>query len=110
MISDHCYSAKLIRVDLLTYKKNFSLQNKLYEINPHIFAGKEEKKESVSTTTCYSPALPELISGALEAAFLELDETLYNDIQVYDIQGGCTAIVALFAESKLYVANAGDCR
>lgn len=85
-------------------------QDKLCEMNQHIFAIKEKRRESLSTTTCYSPSMSEIICGAMEATFLELDEALFRDSQLYDIQGGCTAIIALFAESKLYVANAGDSR
>jgi len=51
-----------------------------------------------------------LITGALESAFWEMDQLIANDKQVYRMSGGCTACVALFILGKLYVANAGDSR
>jgi protein phosphatase 2C zeta, putative (fragment) len=38
------------------------------------------------------------------------DEEIANDKMYYHMQGGCTALVALFVLGKLYVANAGDSR
>lgn len=52
----------------------------------------------------------ELIIGALESAFLEMDALLAGDRKKYRNAGGCTAIVALFINGKLFVANAGDSR
>ena len=52
----------------------------------------------------------DLVAGALEKAFVEMDEQIRNESQAYQIDGGCTAMVALFLQKKLYIANAGDCR
>lgn len=52
----------------------------------------------------------ELIIGALESAFLEMDALLAGDRKKYRNAGGCTALVALFINGKLFVANAGDSR
>ena len=52
----------------------------------------------------------ELIIGALEKAFVEMDEQIRTESQMYKIDGGCTVLVVLFLQNKLYVANAGDCR
>ena len=51
-----------------------------------------------------------LITGALESAFWEMDNLIAADKQVYRMSGGCTACIALFILGKLYVANAGDSR
>jgi len=51
-----------------------------------------------------------LVIGALEEAFTEMDDQIRRERETYRIKGGCTAIVALYLQSKLYVANAGDCR
>ena len=51
-----------------------------------------------------------LVIGALEEAFTEMDDQIRRERETYRIKGGCTAIVSLFLQSKLYVANAGDCR
>ena len=51
-----------------------------------------------------------LVVGALEEAFTEMDDQIRRERETYRIKGGCTAIVALYLQSKLYVANAGDCR
>ncbi len=57
-------------------------------------------------------ALPteSLVIGALEEAFTEMDDQIRRERETYRIKGGCTAIVALYMQSKLYVSNAGDCR
>lgn len=52
----------------------------------------------------------ELIIGALESAFLEMDALLAGDRNKYRNAGGCTALVTLFINGKLFVANAGDSR
>ncbi|XP_053678168.1 protein phosphatase 1H [Anopheles nili] len=52
----------------------------------------------------------DLIVGALEAAFYDMDRVLAKDRDKYRNAGGCTALVALFILGKLFVANAGDSR
>jgi protein phosphatase 1H len=52
----------------------------------------------------------ELIIGALESAFHEMDAIIAGDRDKYANAGGCTACAALFICGKLYVANAGDSR
>lgn len=61
---------------------------------------------------CITEPIPKelLVTGSLEEAFVEMDEQIRGERGTYLIKGGCTAIVALFMQSKLYVANAGDCR
>uniref|UniRef100_A0A915ED07 PPM-type phosphatase domain-containing protein n=1 Tax=Ditylenchus dipsaci TaxID=166011 RepID=A0A915ED07_9BILA len=51
-----------------------------------------------------------LIVGALEAAFVEMDDRIGAEKAVSRLPGGCAAIVVLFFLNKIYVANAGDCR
>ena len=51
-----------------------------------------------------------LVSGALEQAFVEMDDQIRRERQTYQIKGGCTAMTALFLQNKIYVSNAGDCR
>ncbi|GAB0099916.1 protein phosphatase 1H [Sergentomyia squamirostris] len=52
----------------------------------------------------------ELIIGALESAFAEMDAVLAEDRDKYRNAGGCTALAALFIFGKMFVANAGDSR
>lgn len=61
---------------------------------------------------CITEPIPteSLIMGSLEEAFAEMDDQIRRERETYRIKGGCTAIVALFLQSKLYVSNAGDCR
>ena len=61
---------------------------------------------------CITEPIPteSLVHGALEEAFAEMDDQIRRERETYRIKGGCTAIVALFLQSKLYIANAGDCR
>ncbi|UMM28940.1 hypothetical protein L5515_011544 [Caenorhabditis briggsae] len=51
-----------------------------------------------------------LVKGALETAFLDMDEQISQDKQVWRLPGGCAVISILVFLGKLYVANAGDCR
>lgn len=55
-------------------------------------------------------AKDELIIGALESAFIEMDALLAEDRDKYRNAGGCTALVALFIFGKMFVSNAGDSR
>ncbi|CAG2163385.1 unnamed protein product [Oppiella nova] len=51
-----------------------------------------------------------LITGALESAFWQMDTMIAKDKRVYRMSGGCTACIGVFILGKLYVANAGDSR
>uniref|UniRef100_A0A8B9J542 PPM-type phosphatase domain-containing protein n=1 Tax=Astyanax mexicanus TaxID=7994 RepID=A0A8B9J542_ASTMX len=51
-----------------------------------------------------------LVIGALENAFKDMDSQIEREKAVYNISGGCTALVVAFILGKLYVANAGDSR
>lgn len=51
----------------------------------------------------------ELIIGALESSFYDMDAVLADDRSKYR-SSGCTAVVTLFILGKMYVANAGDSR
>ena len=61
---------------------------------------------------CITEPIPKelLVMGALEESFVEMDEQIRAERSTFLIKGGCTAIVALFLQNKLYIANAGDCR
>ncbi|XP_049632646.1 protein phosphatase 1M isoform X1 [Suncus etruscus] len=52
----------------------------------------------------------DVVIGALESAFQECDEVIGRELEASGQTGGCTALVAVFLEGKLYVANAGDSR
>lgn len=51
-----------------------------------------------------------LVKGALETAFVDMDEQISEDKQVWRLPGGCAAVTLLVFLGKLYVANAGDSR
>ena len=61
---------------------------------------------------CITEPIPteSLVMGTLEESFAEMDDQIRRERETYRIKGGCTAIVALFLQGKLYVSNAGDCR
>ena len=61
---------------------------------------------------CITEPIPteSLVMGTLEEAFAEMDDQIRRERETYRIKGGCTAIIALFLQSKLYISNAGDCR
>ncbi|XP_012590386.1 PREDICTED: protein phosphatase 1M isoform X1 [Condylura cristata] len=52
----------------------------------------------------------DLVIGALENAFQECDEVIGRELEASGQVGGCTALVAVSLQGKLYVANAGDSR
>ncbi|XP_077194790.1 protein phosphatase 1H isoform X2 [Paroedura picta] len=51
-----------------------------------------------------------LVIGAIETAFREMDLQIERERTVYNISGGCTALIVVCLLGKLYVANAGDSR
>ncbi|KAK3588227.1 hypothetical protein CHS0354_017736 [Potamilus streckersoni] len=55
-------------------------------------------------------SVDDLVIGALESAFLAMDEQIERERSTYLIKGGCTALVAILFLGKLYIANAGDSR
>ncbi|XP_060060538.1 protein phosphatase 1M isoform X3 [Erinaceus europaeus] len=52
----------------------------------------------------------DLVIGALESAFQECDEVIGRELEASGQVGGCTALVAVSLQGKLYMANAGDSR
>uniref|UniRef100_A0A0M3HVW8 PPM-type phosphatase domain-containing protein n=1 Tax=Ascaris lumbricoides TaxID=6252 RepID=A0A0M3HVW8_ASCLU len=71
----------------------------------HALVGAYNPQSSNRSITCDS-----LVIGAMEAAFVDMDEQIAEEKQLWKIPGGCAAIAALFFLGKIYVANAGDCR
>uniref|UniRef100_A0A8D0D7T4 Protein phosphatase, Mg2+/Mn2+ dependent, 1H n=1 Tax=Sander lucioperca TaxID=283035 RepID=A0A8D0D7T4_SANLU len=51
-----------------------------------------------------------LVVGAIENAFKDMDVQIEKEKAVYNISGGCTALVVVYLLGKLYVGNAGDSR
>ncbi|XP_056138195.1 protein phosphatase 1H [Lampris incognitus] len=51
-----------------------------------------------------------LVVGAIENAFKDMDSQIGKEKMIYNISGGCTALVVIFLLGKLYVGNAGDSR
>ncbi|KAI5094125.1 protein phosphatase 1H, partial [Silurus meridionalis] len=74
-----------------------SLRNSPCTAAPRFFTEKKIQHES-------------LVIGALENAFKYMDAQIERERVVYNITGGCTALVVVFFLGKLYVANAGDSR
>ncbi|KHN75580.1 Protein phosphatase 1H [Toxocara canis] len=71
----------------------------------HALAGIYNSQSANRSITCDS-----LVIGAMEAAFVDMDEQIAEEKQLWKIPGGCAAIAVLFFLGKVYVANAGDCR
>lgn len=61
--------------------------------------------ERVLHRACSIPCFP-----PTQPANGEEGETPVDDMNVNDIQAGCTAVVALVHQGKMHVANAGDSR
>ncbi|KAJ0029003.1 hypothetical protein NQD34_004000 [Periophthalmus magnuspinnatus] len=51
-----------------------------------------------------------LVIGAIENAFKDMDFQIEREKSVYNISGGCTALVVVYLLGNLYVGNAGDSR
>uniref|UniRef100_A0A7E4ZUG5 PPM-type phosphatase domain-containing protein n=1 Tax=Panagrellus redivivus TaxID=6233 RepID=A0A7E4ZUG5_PANRE len=82
-----------------------------------IRASKRSSFYSLSTEASSSEAVQgscitsdSLIIGALEAAFVDMDNQIIEEKAYVKITGGCAAIVCFVLLGKVYVANAGDCR
>ncbi|CAD5227341.1 unnamed protein product [Bursaphelenchus xylophilus] len=71
--------------------------------------GKKAKKED-QCNRYNSIDSQSLIIGALEKAFLEMDNQIVEEKQYVRIGGGCAVLVSLFCLNKIFIANAGDCR
>lgn len=55
-------------------------------------------------------SVEQLVIGALEHAFKQCDELLREHLIYKNEPGGCTALVVLSLQGRLYIANAGDSR
>lgn len=71
---------------------------------------RSDSSYSISKMDSVSIRCDQLVIGALEAAFVDMDTQITEDKQTWRIAGGCAAIAVLVFLGKLYVANAGDCR
>uniref|UniRef100_A0A8C9ZY79 Protein phosphatase, Mg2+/Mn2+ dependent, 1H n=1 Tax=Sander lucioperca TaxID=283035 RepID=A0A8C9ZY79_SANLU len=69
-------------------------------INHHLTSTSQRKKVSQES----------LVVGAIENAFKDMDVQIEKEKAVYNISGGCTALVVVYLLGKLYVGNAGDSR
>ncbi|KAL6739393.1 hypothetical protein Aduo_012858 [Ancylostoma duodenale] len=72
--------------------------------------GRSDSSYSISKVDSVSLRCDDLVIGALEAAFVDMDSQIAEDKQTWRISGGCAAIAVLVFLGKLFVANAGDCR
>ncbi|KAK6747754.1 hypothetical protein RB195_000757 [Necator americanus] len=72
--------------------------------------GHSDSSYSISKIDSVPVRCDELVIGALEAAFVDMDSQIAEDKQTWRISGGCAAIAVLVFLGKLFVANAGDCR
>ena len=52
----------------------------------------------------------EVIIGALEQTFFEVDAIIGNNWHTYGFTGGCSVVLCLIINNCLYVANVGKCR
>eukprot|EP00210_Caulerpa_lentillifera_P009064 g8649.t1 len=87
-----------------------------------IFDGHRGPEAAIYTQQNLTPILSEklgsetMISGALQGTFLELERGFEatDKAQIAEPRGtrfpGCTALLALFLQDQLFIANAGDCR
>ncbi|CAD5220596.1 unnamed protein product [Bursaphelenchus okinawaensis] len=71
------------------------------------YTGKKAKKDDLRCNPIDSQSL---IIGAIEKAFLEMDDQIAEEKQYVRIGGGCAVLIALFCLNKIFIANAGDCR
>lgn len=88
------------------------VEEKLNGVKDFIFeiAGTSKGPLEDSQSNSKSISIHSLVIGALEQAFISMDQQIEQDKQTYSVLGGCAVIVALFLLGKLYIANAGDCR
>lgn len=93
------------------------LHEKLVDVLDNLLQDNDKKIQNVPVEKIQHSLLfhrniskDELIIGALESAFVDMDAVLAEDRNKYRNAGGCTACVALFIFGKLFVANSGDSR
>lgn len=90
---------------------HYHIKDKLTEISHMLVLTQEEMDQKyLMTGLITSVDAEKLIMGALEKAFLAMDEEIQQERYDFRIEGGCTALVSLFMKGKLFVCNAGDCR
>lgn len=97
---------------------NYTVVNRQRTVNGSVVINHDAHidKDRENVALLFTPAtnkivtVDNLIIGALEAAFWEMDKEIASDKKTYKMPGGCTALAAVFILGKLYVANAGDSR
>jgi serine/threonine protein phosphatase PrpC len=77
----------------------------------HFLAHPDRQIQSEESTYDFNHiSLKDLIRGALEATFFDMDNRVeLNHLGLTSV-GGSTALVSVFVNQTLYIANAGDCR
>lgn len=93
------------------------LHEKLVDALDNLLQDTDRKLQNMPVEKIIHPLLfhrsvskDELIIGALESAFIDMDAMLAEDRSKYRNAGGCTACVTLFIFGKMFVANSGDSR
>lgn len=92
-------------------KLHLHIKDRLTQISHMLVLSQEDiERKYFSTGLIMSIDVDMLVIGALEEAFLALDEEIKQERYDHLIQGGCTALAAIIFKGKLYVAGAGDSR
>ncbi|ROT61913.1 Protein phosphatase 1H [Penaeus vannamei] len=90
------------------------IHEKLCDVIDVLLPDPNEDKNTKSQSPLWLPdkeiTVENVVTGALECAFWEMDNVIGEDRLKFQLQGGCTACVALFIHGKLFLANAGDSR
>ncbi|XP_078066003.1 protein phosphatase 1M-like [Mustelus asterias] len=77
---------------------------------PLRLAGDKGTQTEISYGVEKNVCIENLVKGALETAFKNCDEQIEHYQASHNQTGGCTVLVVLRLQGKLYVANAGDSR
>lgn len=104
------YTANTLQVRILEKLeaiKHFLFQ---YKSDGNEFAYSNSSSVAVINSVQKSITIDDLIVGALEEAFVELDAEIKRSQSTYYISGGCTSIAVVFLLGRIFTANAGDCR
>ena len=68
-----------------------------------VLSSEEIEKNYLTTGLIISIDAEKLIIGALENAFLAMDEEIKEQRCNFRVEGGCTAVVGLFIQGKLSI-------
>ncbi|PAA76697.1 hypothetical protein BOX15_Mlig023007g1 [Macrostomum lignano] len=92
------------------HRLHLHIRDRLQQMHPFLLSALSGSNSTTAKAENSSIGVDDLVTGALENAFITMDQEIGKNRVAHKIKGGCTALVTVFLLGRAYVASAGDSR